>query len=293
MTEQNNTQPPVTTPPSGEVEPLEQDVDQILADLEKDLASDEVPAEITELDKGNKDAQGRASHAFAEQKRKQKQLLQILKSQQEQLSRISQTPPPPTPQATPDQQKAAAASALANLRARACANLGLPSRDAAPELVDMETQRLYIEQINEISRRTEAQRMAPVVVREVLSSLPVSLTEADKREIASRVSRANVLQQVDESFIKAVASQYLGEKMLNGDGTTPAASNGNPPGVTSVPPGAVKAVGSRGVRPADRPASPPVAPATAEEIAEMSKHGFHDLQAFREAKANKGKYRTQ
>ena len=287
----DTTQTPVQTPPPGAEDVSDMSVDQILNELEKEADNPDVPSEVAALDQGNKDAQGKASHAFAEQKRKQKQLVQVVRAQQDELLRLkTQTATPPPPPATPDQMVSVAKTVLANLRARACSSLGLSNPDQAPELVQMEMQRLYSEEIAATNRRAEAQRNAPAVVREVLSGFPDNVTEADRVEITKRVSRSDVTQQVDPQYIQAVAAQYLGEKLLRGDVIPQPTAN---TGAAPMSSGAVRVVGSRGVRPPDRQATVPVTPPTAEEAQKMRKLGFTDVRVLRAAEAKKSQYKSQ
>lgn len=104
----------------------ELDTEALLASLEAD--GDEVPGEVAAVDAGDASAQGKASHAFAEQKRKAKVIAALARKQQAEIEELKKNQksadPIPTPQPTAGGQ-ASAKSILAALTSQAMQNLGL------------------------------------------------------------------------------------------------------------------------------------------------------------------------
>jgi hypothetical protein len=285
-------------------------LDDVLAELD----SDDVPEDVRKLDDGDDAAKGKASHAFAEQKRKYKETLLRLKQEGEKNQREldelkKKSVAPQAAPAAPSAGGVSRAQALKALENQAMQNLGVMLDQSSSQedrrLVDLEVQRLYSQSMNMLAQVREATSQAPRVVEEKLGRFK-QLGDEDKAEIKRRLSAYNAVQQMDDEVIRGVVVQYFGEQRLagasdDGAGDDSAAFEGdaspapNPKErVASVAAASaaktgrptVKALKGNGSRPEPKPATP-------EEMKEMAKLGIHDVTLFRDVKARSSKYRTE
>ena len=294
------------------VNTAQDDLDTLLASLEADATPDAVKA----LDAGNKDQQGPASHAFAEQKRKAKEAAALIRKQQSELAafqKAEEDAKKQTDAAKAQQAQQQGGNAAPNMDAilqslvvQAMQNLGI-YQVATPvhqRLLDLEVQRLYSEQVTQARQQYAAQQTAPGIVQAKLEAFSDKLGEAGTAEIKKRLGRYPILQQTDDGVIRGVIAQYLGELELSGDSATTTggegdAAMGDAAPVTDARAASVRASvastarnGSRGltVHSGDGQMKPGHKPATSEESAEMTKLKMTDLSAYRSAKAGKSKY---
>lgn len=282
----------VTNPGDGELTE-----EQLLAIIQDENgSSDEIPPEVLDLDKGNKDAQGKASHAYRKLKEKLRASNQLLalreKKDKDRAPAAPSAPPAPPPGAD------AARLVIRRIKDLALQNLGLSDESQAPELVQMEMQRIYGAQAYLVDQRRQAASKAAEVVDSTLKSL-TRLTDADRVEIKRRLGGLDVLQQTNADVIRGVASQYLGEKLLSGGDVQNPDPEGDqePPedrGSAAAGTSGVRTQGRQVVRPGEgQKTSNRINPPTRDEMEQMRKLGFTDLRAYREAVQIKDKYRSR
>jgi len=289
------------------------DFDAMIAELE--VEDDSVPQFVKDVDAGQKDTEGRAAHAFADQKRKNKQFARLVRDQQRKLNEMESNQRTSNPPPNAKGAQGNAGLILQTLKTQAITNLGLTSEEEAPEMVALEMQRLYNEGAAQAVRIQTAQAQAPAVIKQVLASIP-QLGDDDRAEVEKRVSKLTPLQQVDEESIKWVVNSYVGEKVMRGeelgstaeetddartgavggdDGVTPPVES-ETPATDRTAVGSLKNTGSKvgGVKPGighpGKKAGPQ--PATPEELKKMRSLGMTDLAAYRAALGKKDKYKS-
>ncbi|MEM4720651.1 MAG: hypothetical protein QXT73_01140 [Candidatus Methanomethylicaceae archaeon] len=279
----------------------EDEVEKLIGLLEE---SDAIPEEVKQVDSGDSAAQGKAAHAFAELKRKAKRLAEELKKERQLRESLEKKPTAqvgsvPVSMVGPQDVSSAADAVLTALTLEAQRSLGIPviRTDAERELVRMERDRLWHERIALIRKTEEAKRMAPSVIESELSRYSL-LDEKDKAEIKKRLSSLSPVEQTDGSVIRRVVVEYVGERALEG----------GPPSEASATRGDVKGSGrsvkaaasmslsgsssaSEGVRLGGVDTSTQPQPPTEEELQEMRKYGFSDIEAFRAAKKRINRYK--
>ena len=283
------------------------DTEKLLAELEAD---DGVPADVQAVDAGDTSAQGKASHAFAEQKRKSKAIAELARKQQaeiEELKKNQRTPDaPPAPPSAPTAGGVSAKSILAALTNQAMQNLGLfaITSPEEQELVSIERNRLYNVALNRRDEESRVSGSAPRVIEEKLAQYG-QLDDVGKAEIVKRLGSYNVLQRTDDEVIRLEVARYLGELTLAGksSGAPDGAGNGDEPPMSPQERSAAQAAASTiksgrqspGVKPGSHSGNPKPAPApaTPEEMAEMRKLKMTDVVAYRAAKSRSSLYRNR
>jgi len=285
----------------------ELDTEALLASLEEE--GDEVPAEVVAADAGTASAQGRASHAFAEQKRKAKVIAALARKQQLEIEELKKNQksnepvPPPAPTAG---GAVLAKSVLVALTNQAMQNLGLftITSDEERELVGIERNRLYGAAMNRRDEEFRVSSSAPRVIEEKLAKFD-RLDDEGRAEVAKRLGSYNVLQRTDDDVIRSEVIKYLGELTLtgrtseahgeNGDGS----AAGRSPQERSSAQAAASSVklgrGNPGVKPGANghaPAATPKPP-TPEEVEEMHKLKMTDVVALRAAKQRSAMYKNR
>ena len=280
----------------------ELDTETLLAELEAD---GDVPGEVKAVDAGDASAQGKASHAFAEQKRKAKAIAALARQQQQEIEELkknqksAEPPPPPAPTAG----AVSAKSILAALTNQAMQNLGLFSitNPEEQELVAIERNRLYGAAMNRRDEESRVSGSAPRVIGEKLDKFN-QLDDVGKAEIAKRLGSYNVLQRTDDDVIRSEVIKYLGELTLAGqsgeahsgdDGDSASAHSPQERSSAQAAASAVKSGRAHlSVKPGGKGNPPPqVKPATPEEMAEMHKLKMMDVASFRAAKQRSSLYK--
>jgi hypothetical protein len=275
--------------------------EQLLKIIEEGVNGDEnIPEEVHASDKGDKDAQGRAAHAFAEMKRKQKTLaLELQKYKAKETEDLKIKSEQAAASAAPRAGGNTVSTLMGQLNMQAMQNLGLDvaaaSTPEAQEFIRMERMRLYNEQVSSLQRANAIRERAPQIVDEALAQYP--MLGADGAEaVKRRLQKYDVLQQTDPEVVRQTVTSYFGELALAGaeaggsDGTNAGAAQGQ---MRRDKAGMIAAStvknGRPGVKPAGR-SEEAVKPPTAQEAVEMRKLGTQDVRLYREAQARKHMY---
>lgn len=271
--------------------------EQILKIIEEGANSDDsVPADVKSAKPEDQD---KISNAFAEQKRKMKALaleLQKIKAKElEEKTKAEQAQANAAPRAGGNQ----VTTLMGQLTMQAMQNLGLDVSAAQTaegrELIRMERDRLYQDQVRNIQQANAVRERAPKMIEDALSGfsmLGAEGVEAVKR----RLQKYDVLAQVDPEVIRQTVTSYLGELTLAGvdvggnDGTNNSAESTQPRrDKASIAAASTVKNGRMGVKPASR-GEETVKPASAEEMQVMRKLGITDVKMFREAQLRKHAY---
>lgn len=281
------------------------DTEKLLAELESD--EDTVPEEVRAVDAGDTGAQGKASHAFAEQKRKAREIAALARKQQQEIEELKKnqkpadTSPPPAP--LPTAGSPTAKSILAALTNQAMQTLGLLTitTPEEQELVMIERNRLYSVAMNQREQSSRAEGSAPRVIEEKLAKF-AQLDDVGRAEIKKRLGSYNVLQRTDDDVIRLEVTKYLGELTLAGQsGEAPEGVGGDSaPHVSPQERSSARAAASAasngrpgpGVKPGagSAPRSQPKPP-TDVEAEEMRKLRVTDVVAYRAAKQRSSLYK--
>jgi len=288
MTTANGNQNPQTPP----------DVDELMQQLEELGADPGAPAEgqdgtqFSDTDEGRKQ-----SHAFATQRRLLQQAKAVIRSLKDKPNAVS--PQAPAQAGSRGDATAQAELILSQLQLEAMQNTGIAN--VAHPVVVLEINRLYSEKVQQLRTRSEAGGKAPLVFQTV-AAMPQfkMLTDADRTEIQSQISRLAPEAQADERTVKSVFSLYLGENYerlsalpsgpqrggSEGSDAGAAAASGVRSRGRGVPPGPANGGGSGGAS-----AKAP----DAKESAEMRSLGLDpfvpaDVARYREASKRRGQY---
>lgn len=284
-----------------------QDLEELLAALEAEAP---VPEAVKAVDAGKKDDEGKAAHAFAEARRKNKEAAALIRKLREEADKAKNEKAPATGTELPPQQSGGSnvgpvnmAAILKQLTLQAMQGLGLYEikTPEEQEMVRMETQRLYSDHIATAQRINSARDSAPMVIANKLERYADKLGEAGMAEVKRRLGAFPILQQVEDSVIRSVAAAYLGELQMAGessgsgdqDAATGDAAPYNPAAESSRRVAAAGVKGGRtdlSVKAGEGSRRTAEKPATPEEMAMMQKLHMSDLKAFRAAQASKSKY---
>jgi len=294
--------------------------EQQIATLQGGLAGDETPDAIKSLDEGDANAQGKASHAYAEMKRKAREAADLARRAVEYAKKVKEESTQSPTAGAPKNVNAGGGTnqMIVALKAQAVKNLGMQSEADSPELVALEVQRLYNGYQAQLEQIERMKVLGPQVVAKVVDGIDL-LTDEDKTAVKERCARLDPTQQCNEQAIRFMVSNYLGEKVLagsggqsgagdgsGGEGTEGAAGNasaedtgaqaGDGAGQQAQAGGSRAATvagvknGSPSVRPGKQNASTGPKPLTTAEREEMRKLGLNDPVAYRAAKEHKSRY---
>jgi hypothetical protein len=168
----------------------------------------------------------------------------------------------------------------------------------AKELIRMERDRLYAEQIGRIQQATMIRERAPRIIDDNLANYPMlgaEGAEAVKRRLAERF-KDNILAQVDPEVIRQTVTQYFGELTLAGaEGSNADGANADAGQVQHKRDAAAVSAassvknGRAGVKPASR-TEETTKPPTPEEAKQMKQLGMTDVKLYRAAKARQHVY---
>jgi len=270
-----------------------------------DFESEEVPPEVLAGVAGtgdNDEAKGKAGRRWKEIKDLLKTSKAVIETQAEALENKggaapAEQPaggaPPPATQADP---RVSSQAYLSSLQVRAMQTLRIA--DPANDLVKMEVQRLYNEDMELLKRQETAEQDAEGVFSQVVEEFPQMGTD-DWTEVKKRLAKLDAVSRAEAAQVKSIVHVYLGENFKrfaeappsNGDkgkgkaGTSASAAAG----VSTT-----KARGSTGVPLTGGPAGDgePEPPATAEELKGMRALKIPETQVgiYRKAMKKKGKY---
>jgi hypothetical protein len=275
--------------------------EQVLQIIEE-ANKDDIPVDIKNVDATGEDGEGKAAHAWKENKKQTRLLVQEYKRQKAELDALKNKPaenvaPVPQSNAGPGSLQ----TFMGQLTMQAMQNLGIDVSQAnapeAKELIRMERDRLYTEQVNTMKQVNATKERAPQMVDEALAQYSM-LGDVGTEAVKRRLQKYDVLRQVDPNVIRQEVTSYFGELTLAGtsvdssdDNSARNDQNNNRRDVAAsvVAASGVKN-GRPGVRPAERREEPAVKPPTAEEAKQMRAMNMTDVRLFREAKAHQHKY---
>lgn len=275
--------------------------EQVLQMIEDAVKSDDaVPEEVTALDKGNKDSEGKAAHAFAEQKRKMKALaLELQRRNAKEAETKENSQVEQQSNFAPNAGGNAVATLMGQLNMQAMQNLGLNVGSTASleakELIRMERDRLYAEHMGALQRANAIREQAPKMIDDALAGYQM-LGPEGVEAVKRRLQKYDVLAQVDPNVIRQTVTNYFGELTLAGagddgsDGTNASAAQSQQRrDRASVVAASTVRNGRPGVRPASRDKEDEK-PATPDESRLMAQLGTSNLKLFREAQARRHNY---
>jgi hypothetical protein len=163
----------------------------------------ETPPEVTGLYPNDEDKQKAANHAFAETKRKAKELIEKQNARIKELEEKGATPPvpPAPPVVTGDDTSTPFVTALTQ---QAMLNVGLAGKTqltlGQQHMVQMEMNRLYSDMRSAQTRELELRNSAPRIIAEKLASFE-RLNDEDRTEIIKRLSKKSLTEQVNDETI--------------------------------------------------------------------------------------------
>jgi len=292
---------------------------QNLADADEYKALMDSLEEDDELDDAlpdDDDKQSKIGHAFAQKKRANKEAAALIKKQQDELSEYKKkdAEAQKSLETVPKVDTAAVdrASQIKNilngLTVRAMQGLGIfqITTPEQQEMVRMERDRLYLQQANAFEAQEKAKQTAPQIIEDALSEYS-QLNEDDVKVLRGRLNKQEILQRTDLGVIRREVALYLGEQSLSvvnkdeleeeeiEENNQLSAAQKAEGATSSVAAASAVKTGQvhKGVKPGKKNAKPGPAPAKPDELATMRKLGMTDLNAFREAQALKGKYKSQ
>ena len=272
--------------------------EQLLKILEEGVSGDEtIPEEVAAIDKGDKSNEGKAAHAFAEMKRKQKLLAaEVQKMRAEKEAEAKKIAEQHQQATIPNAGANTVTTVMGQLQMQAMQRLGLTSATAntpeARELIRMERDRLYNIQMQMIEREAALKDQAPQMVTQALEEYPMlgpEGTEAVKRKL----SGLSITDQLDPRVIRNMVTSYFGELALSGnnvgggDGASDANQNRRDGASMAA------ASGVRNGRPVVKPGSreeAAVKPPTPDEAKKMRDIHITDVRLFREAQKRQHLY---
>jgi hypothetical protein len=277
---------------------LDADLQSTLDLLRESAGNEEIPSSVQALGDGDESQRNHASRAFAEKNQQLKTALSVIEKQSARINDLQErgnesTPAAGThgqPSAGAGEAEAQAAMVMSVLERQALNNLGLSSKEQAPDMVQLEVNRLYQMQAADLERRQTATTEAPAFVEQVLGTFG-QLTDEDKAELKQRLGKMDVLAQTNEQVVREQVALYIGQQALAGRSLS-GGGGGEGAGEARGPVGDLKNAGSMGVKPGEQApkGQQTEQPATPEELTEMKALRMTDLKAFRAAKLKQKNY---
>lgn len=151
-------------------------------------------------------------------------------------------PAPPQPPPTQPRNEAQAATLLRlelNQKARENLLRSNVEPDQAPDLLQAEFNRLYMERMQEFRDRTSAGDRAASVADEVLGAFE-QLDDGDKKQIKETLKSLDILDQANPDSVRGEVFRYIGEKSVK----TPAKPKKKEESPPQIPTGHAAALGS-------------------------------------------------